>query len=136
MTGSGRSAGFACDDACLSGNTPRGYSPSLSKPRQEANVPDPIAVLLRFNGDPDDLLGRFEQALGAWVEAQNDDYSAPTMFAICRKKNGIVVLSGWENVDAHKAFGQQMGSYLEAVGMTRPDEHEHLRIAQLGLPPA
>ncbi len=44
---------------------------------------DPIAVILRFNGDPDDLLGRFGQARKSWIEAQDDGWNPPIFFAIC-----------------------------------------------------
>jgi hypothetical protein len=45
---------------------------------------NPIAVILRFNGDPDDLLGRFEQARKSWIETQGDGNNPPTFFAICK----------------------------------------------------
>ena len=35
---------------------------------------DPIAVIIRFSGEPDDLLERFEQARRLWIEAQDADY--------------------------------------------------------------
>jgi hypothetical protein len=34
-------------------------------------------VLIRFNGEPDDLLDRFEQARRRWIEAQERDYDRP-----------------------------------------------------------
>ncbi len=90
---------------------------------------DPIAVIIRFNGDSDDLLGRFEQARRSWTEAQDDGYNPPAFFAVCRAKEGIVIVTGWQAEEDHKAFREQMGAHLEAAGMGRPDAHEHLAIA-------
>ena len=33
----------------------------------EAVMSDPIAVLIRFSGDPDDLVARFERAIKSWM---------------------------------------------------------------------
>lgn len=98
---------------------------------QEDRMSNPIAVIIRFNGDPPDLLGRFEQAWKSWTEAQGDGYKPPAFFATCQADEGIVVLSGWENEEAHKAFRTQIGPHLQAAGMGKPDDHEHLRIARL-----
>jgi len=95
-------------------------------------VSDPIAVIVRFNGDPDDLLERFERARRSWIEAQTDGYNLPAFFAICKTAEGIVILDGWETDEDHKAFGAQMGPHLQAVGMGVPDHLEHLWIARLG----
>jgi hypothetical protein len=35
---------------------------------------DPIVVIVRFSGDPDDLFERFERARRLWSESQDDDY--------------------------------------------------------------
>jgi len=95
-------------------------------------VSDPIAVIVRFNGDPDDLLERFERARRSWIEAQSDGYNPPAFFAICETAEGIVILDGWETDEDHKAFGERMGPHLQAVGMGMPDHLEHLWIARLG----
>lgn len=93
---------------------------------------DPIAVIVRFNGDPDDLLGRFEQARKSWIEAQDDGYNPPAFYAVCKTAEGIVVVDGWETDEDHKAFGHRMGPHLQAVGMGMPHDSEHLWIAKLG----
>jgi heme-degrading monooxygenase HmoA len=98
-------------------------------------VSDPIAVILRFNGDPDALLERFEQARKSWIEAQDEGYNPPAFFAICKAEQGIVVVSGWETDEDHKAF-ERMGPHLQAVGMGMPDDLEHRTIARLGWDPA
>jgi hypothetical protein len=93
---------------------------------------DPTAMILRFTGDPDDLLERFERARQRWIEAQGGGDSPPAFYAACTTKDGIVILSGWQTDAAHKAFARRMRPHLEAVGMGRPDHHEHLRIDKLG----
>lgn len=95
-------------------------------------MPNPIAVILRFNGDPDDLLARFEQALNSWTEAQGDDRKPPTFFAICTREEGIVLVTAWQDEDDHKAFRKQMMPRLHAAGVARPEIHEQLRIARIG----
>lgn len=92
----------------------------------------PIALIVRFDGDPDDLFERFERARQLWIDAQDDDYSRPALYAACKTDEGIVIVSGWETDADHQAFGRRMGPHLKAVGMGRPDRHEHLRIAKLG----
>jgi hypothetical protein len=96
---------------------------------------NPIAVILRFSGDPNDLLGRFEQARKSWIEAQRDGYNPPTFFAICNADDRIVVLSGWEAEEDHKTFAKQMMPHLHAAGVGRPTAHEQLEITRLGWDP-
>lgn len=93
---------------------------------------DPIAVIIRFDGDPDDLLQRFERARRLWIEAQEDDYERPLIYAACKTGEGVAVVTGWQTDAAHRAFAHQMRAHLEAVGMGMPDAHEHLWIAKLG----
>lgn len=96
---------------------------------------NPIAVILRFNGDPDDLLRRFEQARESLIEAQDDGYNRSAFFALCKADEGVVLVTGWEAEKDHKAFRKQMMPHLQAVGVGRPEGHENLRIAQLGWHP-
>lgn len=99
-------------------------------------MPNPLAVILRFNGDPDDLLERFEQARKSWIETQGESYHPPTFFAVCKAEDGIVLVSGWEAEEDHKAFRKQMMPHLHTAGIGRPGAHEHLGIARLGWDPA
>jgi hypothetical protein len=39
----------------------------------------PIAVIIRFSGDPGDLLERFERARQTWIDAQEGDYERPPL---------------------------------------------------------
>jgi hypothetical protein len=93
---------------------------------------DPITMIVRFSGDPDDLLDRFEKARRLWIEAQDDDYKRPVFHAVCRTGDGIVVINGWETTADHRAFGRRMAPHLQAVGLGRADKHEHLSIEKLG----
>jgi hypothetical protein len=93
---------------------------------------DPLAVIVRFSGDPDELLERFERARRLWIEAQDDDYSRPVFYAACKTDDGILVINGWETKADHNAFRRGLRPHLEAVGIGRPDQHEHLSIERLG----
>lgn len=95
-------------------------------------MPDPIAVTIRFSGDPDDLIERFERARRRWIEAQDDSYERPNFYATCRTTDGIAVISAWRSAVAHRAFGEGMHSHLDAVGMKAPDQIERMRITKLG----
>jgi hypothetical protein len=100
--------------------------------RPDVELRDPIAVIVRFNGEPDDLLARFESARRLWIEAQGDDYNRPVFYAACKTSDGIVIINGWETKADHEAFGRLMGPHLRAVGIGHPDQHEHLSIEKLG----
>ena len=91
-----------------------------------------LAVIIRFAGDPEDLLGRFERVRESWIESQGDEYERPVFYAACRTDEGIAVVSGWQDAAAHRAFGQQLHAHMEAVGMAMPDRIERMRIEKLG----
>ena len=93
---------------------------------------DPVAMILRFDGDPDDLVERYEKARQLWIAAQDDDYEPPAFCAACKAEDGIAIVIGWPSDEAHKAFARGIRPHLKAVDMGRPDGHEHLRIAKLG----
>ncbi len=93
---------------------------------------DPIVVIIRFSGDPEDLLERFERARQMWIEAQGGDYERPVFYAACKTDEGIAIVSGWETAVAHRAFGQGLHPHIDAAGMSRPDRIERMRIAKLG----
>jgi hypothetical protein len=65
---------------------------------------EPIAVIIRFSGDPDDLLDRFERARQLWIEAQDGDYERPVFYAGCKTDDGIAIAGAWESAVAHCAF--------------------------------
>jgi hypothetical protein len=93
---------------------------------------DPIAVIIRFTGDPDDLLERFAEARRRWIQGQDGDYERPVFYAACETDDGIAIVNAWENAAAHRAFGHGIGPHVEAVGMRRPDHIERIRIKRLG----
>lgn len=93
---------------------------------------DPIAVMIRFSGDPDDLLERFERVRQMWIEAQGGDYERPVFYAACKTDGGIAIVSGWQTAIAHRAFGQGLHTHIDAVGMSTPDQIERKRIGKLG----
>jgi hypothetical protein len=82
---------------------------------------DQLAVIIRFNGDPDILIERFENARQRWIEAQDSDYEQPAFYAACTTDEGIAIVSSWETARAHRAFGHPMGRHLESVGMGMPN---------------
>jgi hypothetical protein len=57
---------------------------------------DPLAVIIRFTGDQDDLLERFERARRMWIEEQRSDYERPVFYAACRTDEGIAIVNVWE----------------------------------------
>jgi hypothetical protein len=93
--------------------------------------PSPIAVIVRFDGDPEDLLERFERARRLWTDAQDADCSRPVFYATCKTDTGIAILNAWETEAAHQTFAHRMGPHLESVGMGMPDQLERLRIGKL-----
>ena len=93
---------------------------------------DPIAVIVRFDGDPDELLERFERARRLWIDAQDATYSRPVFYAACKTDTGIAIVNGWETEAAHQAFAHRMRPHLEAVGMGTPNHLEHLQVDRLG----
>jgi hypothetical protein len=92
----------------------------------------PIAVIIRFSGDPDDLLERFERARQMWIQAQGEEYEGPAFHAACRTDEGIAIVNVWQDAAAHGAFGQGLHAHIDAVGMDAPDRIERLRIEKLG----
>lgn len=93
---------------------------------------DALAVIIRFGGDPDDLLQRFERARGLWIAAQDGDYERPVFYAACKTDAGIAIVSAWETAVSHRAFGQGLHTQIDAVGMPMPDQIERMRIDKLG----
>ena len=89
---------------------------------------DPLAVIIRFRGDPDDLLERFERARRMWIEAQDDDYERPIFYAACKTDEGIAVVTGWETAVGHRAFGEHLHPMIEAAGLGAPESIKRMRI--------
>lgn len=92
---------------------------------------DPIAVTIRFSGDPDELMERFERARQMWIDEQGADYERPIFYAVARAGDGIAVISAWETAVAHRAFGEGLHPHIVAAGLEHPEEIERLRIEKL-----
>lgn len=93
----------------------------------------PIAVIVRFNGDADKLYAGFEKARQRWIVARRESvYNPPNFYAVAKTDDGIVLVDCFDNDDDHKAFGENMGEYLDAVGMPGPGHLEHLEVSKLG----
>jgi hypothetical protein len=91
-----------------------------------------LAVTIRFRGDPEELLERFERARQMWIEAQDGDYERPVFYAACRTDEGIAIVTAWESAVAHRAFGQGLHPHIDAAGLPAPDRIERMRIDGLG----
>jgi hypothetical protein len=92
----------------------------------------PLVVIIRFSGDPDDLLERFERARQLWIEAERGEYERPVFYAACKTDEGIAILTGWESAVAHRAFGQGIHPHIRAAGMNMPDGIDRMRVEKLG----
>ena len=92
---------------------------------------DPLAVIIRFSGDPDDLFERFERARRSWIEEQAGYYERPLFYAAGKTDEGLAVLSVWQTAVAHRAFGQGLHAHIDAAGMSSPNEIERMRIETL-----
>ena len=93
----------------------------------------PVAVIVRFNGDADELFDDFEKARQQWIAArEGGGYNPPNFYAVGKTDDGIVIVDCFDTDKDHLEFGENMGEYLEAVGMKGPDHLEHIDIAKLG----
>jgi len=81
---------------------------------------DPLAVIIRFRGDPDDLLSRFEDARRSWIDRQEDEHERPVFYAACRERDGIAVVTVWVSAVRHRAFGDRLHPLTEATGLPHP----------------
>jgi len=92
----------------------------------------PIATIIRFKGDPDDLLERFDQAQRRWLDTAGAEVERPLFHATCRTDDGIAIVSAWETAVGHRSFGEGIAPHVAAVAMGRPDRIERMRIDRLG----
>jgi len=92
---------------------------------------EPTAMVLRFDGDADDLAERFERARQLWINA-NEHVSPPALYVVCMTDEGIVVITGWSADEDHQAFREGIRPHLKSVGLGRPARHDHMAIDRLG----
>jgi len=95
---------------------------------------NPVMAILRWEGDPDTALERYERAVAAWRETFGDLSSGP-LHAIAGRseRGGLVVVNVFSTDGDHLAFGRNMGDPLAAVGLPTPDV-EHVSVRRLGWP--
>jgi hypothetical protein len=76
-----------------------------------------LAVLIHFEGEPDELLERFERARRRGVEAQEDSYDAPAFYAAC------------SGTTASSCVTRRRGGYrwLETEGSSSPRRASSIR---------
>jgi hypothetical protein len=91
-------------------------------------------VIIRFGGDSDHLIERFERPRQRWIDRQQGGYDRPAFYEACKTDEGIAIVTAWESALAHRAFAHPIAPHLEAVGMPMPDQIERLRIAQVDQP--
>ena len=94
----------------------------------------PVMAILRWDGDPDTTLERYERAVAAWRETFGEQSSGP-LHAIAGRseRGGLVVVNVFETNRDHLAFGRNMGEPLASVGLPTPDV-EHASVRRLGWP--
>ena len=95
-------------------------------------MPDRLAVIIRFRGQPDDLFERFERVRQRWIEKQQDDYERPIFYAACKDQDGIAVVSVWPTAVAHRAFGQELHGLISDAGLPHPETIERMRTDRIG----
>ena len=93
---------------------------------------EPLAVTIRWRGDSDELLDRFERARESWIDAQGESYERPLFYAACRTDEGIAIVTVWENAQAHRAFGQGLHAHIDAAGLGPPERIERMRVERVG----
>jgi hypothetical protein len=86
-------------------------------------VDEPVIVILRWEGDPDRVLPRYEKAVDIWRERFASRGPAQT-FAGASERGGVVVVNVFAHDQDHLMFGRNMGDPLAAVGLPTPSiEH-------------
>ena len=88
------------------------------------------AMMIRFNGDPDELLRRYLSARDHWLETRDPGCNPPMLHAVLSGENGIVVINGFPDVQQAHMFGRSMGACMKQAGL-RPAGHERSRIEKL-----
>lgn len=93
---------------------------------------DPVMAILRWDGDPETTLERYERAVAEWRERFGDQSSGPVHAVAGRdERGGLVVVNVSPTDRDHLHFGRNMGDPLAAVGLPTPDV-EHVSVRRLG----
>jgi hypothetical protein len=88
-----------------------------------------VMVILRFPGEVDELLERWERAVQRWQELYPDS-RLPASIASEAENGGLVVVNVFGSDEDHLRFGQKMGTPLREVGLDTPGM-EHLAVRRI-----
>jgi hypothetical protein len=93
---------------------------------------DPIAVVIRFSGDPMICSSASSVPASTGSTRKRATMSPPLFYAVRKTDEGIAVVSAWQTAVAHRAFSQQLHAHIDAVGIGHPDQIERMPIDKLG----
>jgi len=88
-----------------------------------------VMVILRFPGEVDELLEKWERAVQRWQDLYPDS-RLPASIAAAGEKGGLVVVNVFGSEEDHLLFGEKMGTPLREVGLDTPGL-EHLGVRKL-----
>jgi hypothetical protein len=105
----------------------------VSSPEGGMNeMAEPVMVIIRFAGDVDEVLPRWEQAVKLWQEQFGSEYRLPATVVAEGESGGLVVVNVFATDQDHLNFGQNMGGPMAAVGLTGPFAAlEHLPVRKI-----
>lgn len=89
---------------------------------------DPMTVIIKFSGDPEQLLPRYKQLTSEWATG---DAEQPLYAFTAPSPEGLVAVNVWTD-SGHAAFGQDIRHRLERHGLPMPAEIEHLPTTTIG----
>ncbi len=93
---------------------------------------EPAMVIIRFAGDADEVLPRWEQAVRLWQEEFGSTYKLPATVVAAGENGELVVVNVFATDQDHLNFGQNMGGPMTAVGLTDPFAAlEHLPVRKI-----
>jgi hypothetical protein len=87
-----------------------------------------VAVILRFEGAPTDIVPRWRRAVELWKERYPEFAPPSQSFVGESEQSGVVVVNVFATDQDHLNFGQKMGEPLAKAGLPTPNI-EHLRLA-------
>ena len=90
-------------------------------------VPE-VMVTIRFDGDTEELFGKWQRAVELWEE--KFDTRGPATIVARGERGGLFVVNVFPDDEAHTVFGRNMGEPMQAVGLASP-ELEHLEVLRL-----
>ena len=76
-------------------------------------------VTIRYAGDVDELLPKWERAVELWKSEFGDRFAAPGTVVAKGENGDLVIVNVFPDDEAHTSFGRNLGGPLEAVGLSR-----------------